>query len=82
VADPIQFQFNLPKMGRPSDVILNEVWYPGSQAYREGSTSSRIYDAILGLKAVVIHATAGSSSEGLYLGNERRPRLLPLADAR
>ncbi|MDP9132303.1 MAG: N-acetylmuramoyl-L-alanine amidase [Nitrospirota bacterium] len=64
MADPTQYQFNLPATGRPSDVILNEVWYPGIQAYWEGSTSSRIYDAILGIKAVVIHATAGSNSEG------------------
>lgn len=62
--DPTTYQFNLPKTGRPSDVLLNEVWYPGIQAYWEVSTSSRIYDAILGVKAVVVHATAGAGSEG------------------
>jgi N-acetylmuramoyl-L-alanine amidase len=62
--DPATYQFNLPKTGRPSDVLLNEVWYPGIQAYWEISTSSRIYDAILGVKAVVVHATAGAGSEG------------------
>ncbi|CAE6713377.1 MAG: N-acetylmuramoyl-L-alanine amidase [Nitrospira sp.] len=62
--NPKTYQFNLPRTGRPSDVILNEVWYPGIQAYWEQSTSSRIFDAILGIKAVVIHATAGSSSAG------------------
>ena len=64
MADPTRYQFNFPQRGRPTDVILSEVWYPGIQAYWESSTSSRIYDAILGIKAVVIHATAGSSSEG------------------
>ena len=62
--NPATYQFNLPQRGRPSDVMLNEVWYPGIQAYWEHSTSSRIFDAILGIKAVVIHATAGSSSAG------------------
>ncbi len=61
---PVTYQFNLPRRGRPSDVILNEVWYPGIQAYWGNSTSSRIFDAILGIKALVIHATAGSSSAG------------------
>ena len=62
--NPATYQFNLPQRGRPSDVMLNEVWYPGIQAYWETSTSSRIFDAILGIKALVIHATAGSSSAG------------------
>lgn len=64
MAHPTTYQFNLPRRGRPSDVMLNEVWYPGIQAYWENSTSSRIFDAILGIKALVIHATAGSSSAG------------------
>ncbi len=64
MADPTRYQFDLPETGRPTDVMLNEVWYPGIQAYWEISTSSRIYDAILGVKAVVVHATAGSGSEG------------------
>jgi N-acetylmuramoyl-L-alanine amidase len=64
MANPKNYQFDLPDAGRPSDVILNEVWYPGIQEYWERSTSSRIYDAILGIRAIVIHATAGSSSEG------------------
>ncbi len=33
MADPTRYQFNLPDTGRPSDVILNEVWYPGIQEY-------------------------------------------------
>ncbi|WHZ23950.1 MAG: N-acetylmuramoyl-L-alanine amidase [Nitrospira sp.] len=64
MADPTKYQFDLPETGRPMDVLLNEVWYPDIQAYWEISTSSRIYDAILGVKAVVIHATAGAGSAG------------------
>ena len=64
MADPKTYQFDLPVRGRPSDVIINEVWYPGIQASWERSTSRRIFDPILGIKAVVIHATAGASSEG------------------
>ena len=44
--NPSTYQFNLPQRGRPSDVMLNEVWYPGIQAYWETSTSSRIFDAL------------------------------------
>jgi N-acetyl-anhydromuramyl-L-alanine amidase AmpD len=64
MSDPQTYQFDLPSTGRPSDVIINESWYPGVQDYWANSTSSRIYDAILGIKAVVIHATAGSTSSG------------------
>lgn len=62
--NPRQYQFDLPATGRPTDAMIDESWYPGIQAYWERSTSSRIFDAILGIKAVVIHATAGSSSAG------------------
>lgn len=64
MTDPKKYQFDLPAHGAPSDVSLVEVWYPGIQKYWEKSTSSRIFDAILGIRAVVIHATAGGSSAG------------------
>ncbi len=64
MANPTQYQFDLPKKGRPSEVILNEPWYPGIQKYWSSCTTKRSVDPILGIKAVVIHATAGSSSEG------------------
>ena len=64
MSNPKLYQFDLPSEGRPADVILNEVWYPGVRDYWEDCTSSRIYDAILGIRAVVIHATAGGSSAG------------------
>lgn len=61
---PKTWQFNFPASGRPSDVMLEEVWYPGIQRYWEGASSRRIFDPILGMRALVIHATAGGSSEG------------------
>ena len=64
MADPTKYQFNLPNEGRPQDVLLTEVWYPGIQEFWPNCTTSRIFDAILGIKAVVIHATAGGSSDG------------------
>ena len=62
--DPKDFQFDLPKDGRPGNIKLNEEWYPGVRKYVSGPSSKRIYHPIDGIRAVVIHATAGSSSEG------------------
>ena len=62
--DPTKYQFDLPAEGRPHDVNINEFWYPGIKEFWPRCTTSRIYDPILGIKAVVIHATAGDSSEG------------------
>ena len=64
MGDPERYQFDLPVHGRPVDVSLPEIWYPGIKTYWENSTSSRIFDAIFGVRAVVIHATAGASSAG------------------
>jgi N-acetylmuramoyl-L-alanine amidase len=64
MSDPRTYQFNLTADGKPSDVSLSEVWYPGIQAYWNVCTSKRIYDPIFGVKAVVIHATASGSSTG------------------
>lgn len=64
MADPTTYQFNLPAEGRPADVIIDEVWYPGIQELWPLCSTGRIFDPIYGVRAVVIHATAGSSSEG------------------
>lgn len=64
MSDPKLYQFNLPKSGRPTEVALVEPWYPGIQQYWANCTSKRIVDPIMGIRAVVIHATAGSSSAG------------------
>ncbi|MCW5889333.1 MAG: N-acetylmuramoyl-L-alanine amidase [bacterium] len=59
-----KYQFDLSSRGRPTDVALSEVWYPGIQKYWEACTTKRSVDPILGVTTVVIHATAGASSEG------------------
>ena len=64
MADPKLFQFNLPKSRRPGEVPLEEPWYPGIQRYWPDCTTKRSVDPILGIVAIVIHATAGASSEG------------------
>lgn len=64
MSTPRAYQFNLPASGRPDNVVLDEAWYPGIRGYWEGASSRRIYDPILGVRAVVIHATAGASSDG------------------
>lgn len=62
--DPKTFLLDLPSSSKPSHASIKEEWYPGVKDHWDASTSSRIYDAILGVKAVVIHATAGVSSSG------------------
>jgi N-acetyl-anhydromuramyl-L-alanine amidase AmpD len=64
MADPTTYQFDLPSTGRPLDVSIPETWYPGVRDYWSGCTTQRDVHPIDGIKAVVIHATAGSSSEG------------------
>lgn len=62
--DPTLYQFDLPQNKRPQDVALSDPWYPGVQSYWERCTTKRSVDPIFGIRAVVIHATAGSSSAG------------------
>jgi len=62
--DPKKYHFRLPKNNQPTNIRLPEVWYPGIQQYWEESTSKRLYNPVFGIKAIVIHATAGHSSEG------------------
>jgi len=64
MGDPQRYLFDFPARGRPAPFAIPEQWYPGVRDFWESSTSSRIFDPILGIKAVVIHATAGASSEG------------------
>lgn len=63
-SNPEEYQFDLPPIERPDDIVIPEKWYPGIKNYWEISTSTRIYNPIEGIRAVVIHATAGSSSSG------------------
>lgn len=64
MAHPKTYQFDLPSTGRPLDVSIPETWYPGVRDYWSGCTTQRDVHPIDGIKAVVIHGTAGSSSQG------------------
>jgi len=64
MTDPRNFHFTLPRSRRPGEVTLVEPWYPGVQPYWPTCTTKRSVDPILGVVAVVIHATAGASSSG------------------
>jgi len=62
--DPRHYHFDLPSHGRPARVRLDEEWYPGIDRYYGACTSARLYHPLEGVRAVVIHATAGSSTAG------------------
>jgi len=62
--DPRTYLFDLPETRRPGHAPIREEWYPGVRDFWEGTTSSRIYDPVFGIRAVVIHATAGTNSSG------------------
>jgi N-acetyl-anhydromuramyl-L-alanine amidase AmpD len=64
MAAPKDYQFDLPSTGRPSLFTLEEKFFPGIQAFWPISTKKRTVHPIDGIRAVVIHATAGSSSIG------------------
>jgi N-acetylmuramoyl-L-alanine amidase len=64
MAEPKKFQFDLPDSGRPTNATVPEEWYPRVQDYWERSTVPRNVDPINGIRAIVIHATAGSNSAG------------------
>ncbi len=62
--DPKNYHFVLPKENMPSNISIPEVWYPNIKQYWKKSTSTRRFNPIFGIKAIVIHATAGYSSDG------------------
>ena len=64
MAVPASFQFNLGSVGRPVPFSLFEHLYPGVQDHWDGSTSKRLFDPIMGVTTIVVHATAGGDSEG------------------
>lgn len=64
MGDPKKYQFDLPSTGRPSLFTLGEEFFPGIQASWPQVTKKRTVHPIDGIRAVVIHATAGSSSAG------------------
>lgn len=62
--NPTKYHFTLPNKNVPTNISIPEVWYPGIKTTWDRCTSNRIYHSINGVRAVVIHATAGSSSAG------------------
>lgn len=60
---PKNFHFKLPRGEKPTNIRLPEVWYPGINRYWHKCTSKRRFNPILGVKAIIIHATAGYSSD-------------------
>jgi N-acetylmuramoyl-L-alanine amidase len=61
---PNDYHFTLPKKDFPTNITIPEVWYPRIKTYWDRCTSNRIFHSINGVRAIVIHATAGSSSAG------------------
>lgn len=64
MGDPKSYYFDLPASKRPGDVKIIEEWFPGIKPAALRTSKSRGRDPIKGVKTVVIHATAGSSSAG------------------
>ena len=64
MGDPTTYHFDLDPALRPAHAPLEERWWPGIRDAALKASSARIYDPILGVRAVVIHATAGGSSAG------------------
>ena len=62
--NPRTYQFNLPTSSRPDDATFPEAFYPGVRDYWDRCTTRRSVHPINGVVAVIIHATAGSSSSG------------------
>ncbi len=64
MGDPKDFQFNLPAAARPGVHSLHEKIHAAAWAAAPGSTSARPEAAASAIRTIVIHATAGSSTEG------------------
>ena len=62
---PQTYLFDVPESGRPNHIRLAEEWYPGVRDHWVAASNSRAVDALLGIRAVVIHATAGASSAAM-----------------
>ena len=64
MGNPTEYQFDLTAANRPTNATISEEWYPRIQDFWPSSTRPRPGDPIDSVKAVVIHATAGTSSDG------------------
>lgn len=64
MGNPTEYQFDLTAANRPTNATISEEWYPRIQDFWSISTRPRAGDPIDSVKAVVIHATAGTTSDG------------------
>lgn len=62
--NPETYYFTLPPILRPNNVQIPEVWYPEIHQYYPNCSVQRIHNSISEIKAIAIHATMGSSSDG------------------
>ncbi len=62
--NPQTYHFTLPPTSRPDNVQIPEVWYPDIAQYYPNCTTQRVHNPITGIKAIIIHATDGFSSDG------------------
>ena len=61
---PKDYIFDLPADKRPEEITFEEPWYPGIRDVWKKCTDDRTVHSIDGITSIVIHATAGGSSEG------------------
>lgn len=64
MGNPTEYQFDLTAANRPTNATISEEWYPGIRNFWDLSTRQRPGDPINSVRAVVIHATAGTTSDG------------------
>lgn len=64
MGDPRQYFFKLPEGGNPEPFKIPEKIYPDIAWFNANRASNRIFHAVDGIEGVVIHATAGASTEG------------------
>ena len=64
MANPRNFQFDLSSQVRPAIFKLEEEFFPNIRKSWPSVTKKRSVHPINGIRAIVIHATAGSSSAG------------------
>lgn len=82
MADPKKYQFDLPSTGRPLLFTLEEEFFPGIQASWPHVTKQRTVHPITGIRAVVIHATAGVFVRRRRVRDARRKSQFSLGGAR
>jgi len=61
--DPTQYMLKLPAQNRPAPFNAPEKVYPDIHWYNQNRATNRVFHSVDGIEAVVIHATAGGSSQ-------------------